>query len=422
MMKILHIIPSLSPVRGGPSQALLEMVQAQRQQGIDAVVATTNDHGDTTFSAPFGQRIDSGSIPELVGPSVPVWIFPRVLSQRVALREFAIAPAMAPWLWRHVPEFDLVHIHAIFNYPTTLGMAVAKARGVPYIVRPIGSLGRWSLEQSRTKKQLYLNIVGRRLLEASDALHFTTVQEQQEALEAGFGGASFILPHGVQVPAVSSEARQQLQAELQIPTDHQILLFLSRLHPKKGIEYLIDALANLPEENITLVIAGSGDAGYETTINQRIQIAGLSQQIRTIGFVSGERKNLLLQGSDLFVLPSYSENLGIAVLEAMAAGLPVITTPEVAISPLIQTHQTGLVTTPYLPNLAMAIQHYLHHPELAYRDGQNGRNLVEIQFSWPTQATRLVDQYARLTQQKTEEAQILDSPKPSQILDCLPHP
>lgn len=416
MMKILHIIPSLSPVRGGPSQALLEMVQAQRQQGIDAVVATTNDHGDTTFSAPFGQRIDSGSIPELVGPSVPVWIFPRVLSQRSALREFAIAPALAPWLWRHVPEFDLAHIHAIFNYPTTMAMAVAQARGVPYIVRPIGSLCRWSLDQGRTKKQIYLNTVGRRLLAASEALHFTTVQEQQEALEAGFSGSNFILPHGVQVPAVLSNARQQLQAELQIPADHQILLFLSRLHPKKGIEHLIDALANLPEENVTLVIAGRGDSSYETAINQRILMAGLSGQIRQIGFVSGERKNRLLQGSDLFVLPSYSENLGIAVLEAMAAGLPVITTPEVAISPLIQTYQTGLVTTADLPALAMAIQHYLHHPDLAGRDGQNGRTLVETQFSWPTQAARLMEQYARLTQQKTKAFPISDGAEPSQVL------
>lgn len=397
-MKILHIIPSISPLRGGPSQAILEMVQAQRQQGIDAAIATTNDHGDATFVAPYGQPIERGSIPELVGPSVPIWVFPRVLSQVVALREFAVAPTFAPWLWQHVADYDLVHIHAIFNYPTTLGMAIAKAKGIPYIVRPIGSLCRWSLEQGKAKKRLYLQTLGRRLLRGSAALHFTTIQERQEALAAGFDGASFILPHGVQLPATMADASRQLRQRLQITNDAPIVLFLSRLHPKKGIEHLIDAVATLANESFTLVIAGSGDAEYEAAIAQRIEQAGLGPQVRQIGFVSGDWKTCLLQGADLFVLPSYSENLGIALLEAMAAGLPVITTPEVAIAPLIEQHQTGLVTAAYAPALATAIQHYLHHPATARQHGQQGRALVETEFSWPTQAARLLEQCTQLTQ------------------------
>jgi glycosyltransferase involved in cell wall biosynthesis len=412
-MKILHLIPSLSPVRGGPSQAVIEMVQAQRQQGLDAVIATTNDHGDETFSAPYGQLIQSGSISALAGPSVPVWIFPRVFSGVAALREFAVAPSMVPWLWQHAADFDLVHIHAIFNYPTTMGMAIARARGIPYVVRPIGSLCRWSLEQGKTKKQLYLQSVGRRLLSMSDALHFTAPQERQEAQAAGFHGASFILPHGVHIPLPVVDARQRLVNELQIPADHRILLFLSRLHPKKGIENLVDALAELAEENFTLVIAGSGDADYEAAIHQRIQAAGLGQRVRQVGFVSGEWKTCLLQGADLFVLPSYSENLGIALLEAMAAGLPVVTTPEVAIAPLIERHQTGRVTPAQSPALAAAIHHYLHHPELARRDGQHGQNLVQTEFSWPTQAARLMEQYARLTQQPTKEITVPPMAAPS---------
>ncbi|MEA5452441.1 glycosyltransferase [Leptolyngbya sp. CCNP1308] len=401
-MKILHIIPSLSPLRGGPSQAILEMVQAQRQQGIDAAIATTNDHGDATFLSPYGQLVESGSVPELVGPSVPIWVFPRVLSQVAALREFAVAPTLAPWLWQHVADYDLVHIHAIFNYPTTLGMAIAKAKGIPYIVRPIGSLCRWSLEQGKAKKRLYLQTLGRRLLRGSAALHFTTPQEHQEALAAGFDGASFTLPHGVQLPAPITTASYQLRQRLSIDNDAPIVLFLSRLHPKKGLEHLIDAVATLGEEKFTLVIAGSGDADYEAELAQRIKQAGLGRRVRQIGFVIGDWKICLLQGADLFVLPSYSENLGIALLEAMAAGLPVVTTPEVAIAPLIQQHQTGLVTAAHAPALATAIQHYLHHPATARKHGQQGRALVATEFSWPTQAARLLEQYTQLTQPSVE--------------------
>jgi glycosyltransferase involved in cell wall biosynthesis len=397
-MKILHIIPSLSPIRGGPSQAILEMVQAQRNLGLDAAIATTNDHGEATFSTAYGQRIDSGEIQELVGPSVPIWVFPRVWSGVTALREFAIAPAMAPWLWRHLPEFALVHIHAIFNYPTTLAMAMAGRQGIPYIVRPLGSLCGWSLAQGQAKKQLYLSTVGRPLLTHSSAFHFTSCQERQEAVDAGFEGASFILPHGVNLPNPLVAAGEQLRHRLQIPPDHRVLLFLSRLHPKKGIEHLIDALATMTGENVTLVIAGSGEAAYAAAVNQRIQAAGLAPQVRQVGFVSGDWKTCLLQGADVFVLPSYSENLGVALLEAMAVGLPVITTPEVAIAPLIQQHQTGLITSNHPTDLVAAMRHYLHHPAAAQRDGSHGRALIETQFSWPTQAAKLQQQYARLTQ------------------------
>lgn len=415
-MKILHIIPSISPVRGGPSQAILEMVQAQRQQGIDATIVTTNDHGDETFSTLYGQRIASGSIPEVIGPSVPVVIFPRVLSQMAVLREFAIAPTLALWLWQNISNFDLVHIHAIFNYPTTLGMAMAKVKGVPYIVRTIGSLCHWSLNQGKTKKQLYLKAVGHQLLQSSNALHFTTPQERLEALEAGFTTTSFILPHGVNRPAPIPTARQQLRQQLNIANDHPVILFLSRLHPKKGIEHLIDALAILPHRDFCLVIAGSGEAEYEAALTQRIQNAGLSAQVRQVGFVSGSWKTCLFQGADVFVLPSHSENLGIALLEALAAGLPVVTTPDVAIASLIQQHQVGLVTKAYPSTLATAIQHYLQHPDTAIQAGQRGKSLMESEFSWSTQAQRLIEQYKKLTQRTTEIAQEPDYAESVQTL------
>ncbi|MEB3360112.1 MAG: glycosyltransferase [Synechococcales bacterium] len=395
-MKVLHLIPSLSPLRGGPSQAILEMVQAQRQQGVEAVIATTNDHGDQTFLAPHGHCIESGSIPELAGPSVPIWVFPRKLSSPVALREFAIAPTLAPWLWRHLTAFDLVHVHAIFNYPTTLGMAIAQAKGIPYILRPLGSLGRWSLTQGCAKKQIYLRAGGRWLIQNSAALHFTSEQEQQEAGEAGFDAASFVLPHGVVVPVAIADARSWLRRWLRIPDYHQVLLFLSRLHAKKGIEHLIDALEILADVPLTLVIAGSGEPDYVSQITRRIHQRCLESRVRQVGFVSGDMKHRLLQGSDLFVLPSYAENLGIALLEAMAAGLPVITTPEVAIAPFIQQHRAGVITSPQPADLAIAIRHYWQHPEVAQQDGARGRAWMQQRYSWSTQAQQLIGHYDRL--------------------------
>lgn len=395
-MKILHVIPSLSPVRGGPSQAVLEMVQAQRHLGLDATIATTTDHGDGTLVLPSGPMpLATGDLPELVGPSVPAWIFPRLKLPSAGLRDFALAPTLLPWLLRTLPQMDVLHVHAIFNYPTTLAMTLAAGR-VPYVLRPLGSLGNWALGQGTGKKQLYLRLGGRRLIMGSAALHFTSPSEQQEAQTAGFTSSSFVLPHGVALPDLQPDAPQRLRQRLAIPADQQVVLFLSRLHPKKGIEHLLDALALPTMQTSTLVVAGSGSADYTQRIRQRVQQLGIGDRVRLVGFATGTWKACLLQGADVFALPSYSENLGIAVLEAMAAGRPVVTTPQVALAPLIQRHQTGRITAATAEALAVALAAYADHPDAARQAGAWGRALVKRQFSWPRQAAQLHRHYQQL--------------------------
>lgn len=392
-MRILHLIPSLSPLRGGPSQAILDMVQAQRQQGLQSEIVTTDDHGTAVLSVPYGQRVESASIAELSGPSVPVWFFPRVCSFIAPLREFAIAPALVPWLWHHLPTYDLVHVHAIFNFPTTVGMAIARHHHIPYIVRPLGSLCQWSLQQGRLKKQGYLKLGGDRLLKHSARLHFTSEQEQQEAWEQGFRSPSFVLPHGVTMSPPVPDARRQLRETLGLAIDEPVLLFMSRLHPKKGLEVLLEAIAQLAHQRFHLVIAGQGNPLYEAQLEQHISAKGIGRRVHQVGFVTGADKDRLLQGADLFVLPSYSENFGLVLMEAMAAGLPVMTTPNVAIAPLIQESQTGWVVALEAQAIAKKLELCLQNPTCLQEAGQRGRKLVQNHYSWFAQAMQLIQHY-----------------------------
>jgi glycosyltransferase involved in cell wall biosynthesis len=392
-MKILHIIPSISPLRGGPSQAVLAMVWALRQQGVEAEIATTNDDGDHQLDVPLNRLVNYPIDVQDPHQTVPVRFFPRFSPKINAVREFSISSDLTAWLWQNIAKYDCLHIHAIFSYASTMAMSIARSRHIPYVIRPLGQLCHWSLQQSQRKKHYYLQLIERENLQQAQAIHFTALQEQQEAATLGLDTPSFILPHGLNMPQLITHPKTQLQQWLGLPTNQPILLFFSRLHPKKGIEALINALGNLTEQPFQLVIAGQGEAAYEQQIRQQLAVNGLNDRSHLVGFVTGDRKQILLQGADLFALPSHSENFGIAVLEAMAAGLPSLITPNVGLAPIIAQHDLGWVVDQDPTAIAGALSHFFQQPEYAKAMGHRAIAIVKSQFTWAQVAQQLIHQY-----------------------------
>lgn len=287
-MKVLHVIPSVAKVRGGPSQAVIEMVKALRSQGIDAEIVTTNDNGKALLDVPLYELTDQLREYE----NVPIRFFPRFSPQISAVREFAYSGALTTWLWQHVTDYDLVHVHAIFSYTSTIAMAIARIKNIPYINRPLGQLCEWSLQQSKLRKQIYLHLIERANLLHSKSLHFTTKQEKSEFNQLNLNIPDFVLPHGVNIPIPIPDAQKQLRQILQIPDQRPIILFMSRIHPKKGLEYLIAALGKLTEFKFVLAIAGSGELDYINHIKDLLTTHGISDRTYFMGFVEGETKNL----------------------------------------------------------------------------------------------------------------------------------
>ena len=386
-LRVLHVIPSVAACRGGPSQAVLEMVAVLRKSGINAEIATSNDNGTEKLDVPTGELIEY--------QGVPVRFFNRISTPVAPLREFSYAPGLSRWLNKHLDEYDILHVHAIFSYCSTRAMQVARRKGVPYIIRPIGQLEHWSLQQSKTRKSYYLQWFEQKNIEQAQCIHFTSRSEQTQAQEVIGQTPNEVIPLGLDLPMQVRSANTKIQQRWSLERETPTILFMSRLHPKKGLELLLDALASLSFMPFQLVIAGQGEDAYVQSLQTRIRSSGLEQRCHFVGFVKGAEKSLLLQGADLYVLTSHSENFGVAVLEAMAAGTAVLVSKQVALSEQVAAHKAGFVTSLDVADIMAKLRTALSDPELMRDYGEAARLFVENKLQWTQIAHRLEAMYRR---------------------------
>jgi len=386
-MKVLHVIPSVSPALGGPTQVVLNLVKALREHGVDAEIATTNDNGSELLDVPLYKRIEY--------EQVPIWFFPRFSPP---MKEFIFSTSLTRWLWHHLRDYDTIETHYLFSYASTCAGAIARLQGIPYTVRTIGQLTPWALSQSQLKKRIYTFLIERHNLNCAATIHCTSAGEAEDVRNFGIQTPSITLPLGVNQPLDWPEAKQKLHDVYGISTTTPVVLFLSRLHPKKRPDLLLQALSQLADQNYEfhLILAGSGEPDYLSYLTNLVSSLDLTSRTSIPGFVMGQDKDLLLQGSDVFVLPSFSENFGIAVAEAMAAGLPVIITPDVQISPEIAAEKAGLVIKGEVEPLADMIAQLLTSPNLRRELGENGKRLVSRRYSWSAIAQNLTSVYTAI--------------------------
>jgi glycosyltransferase involved in cell wall biosynthesis len=384
MMKVLHCVASLAPRHGGPTVAVLGMVRALRAEGCDARIVSSDDDLGGRLAVPLREWVEY--------EGVPVLFLPRVQARQHTLVGFTYTPGVRAWMQSHVQEFDFVHVHTVFSHPANVAMQVCRSAGVPYCVRPLGQLCRWSMQQRGWVKRLQLALLTRRNLDGAAFIHCTSQMEADESAEVGSTSSCAVLPHGLDLPPVIRDARALLRTELGVMQDRLLVVFMSRFHPKKGLELLLDATARLSVP-FDLLLAGAGDASYVDELKQRVIQRGLEGRVRWLGFLEGDEKWRLLQGADLFVLPSHSENFGIAVLEAVACGLPVVVSDQVALQDEVRALSLGRVVPLDEEALMAAISTLLLSE--ADRAAISARAVAAAaeNFSWSAAARRLMTAY-----------------------------
>ncbi|MES2937399.1 MAG: glycosyltransferase [Pseudomonadota bacterium] len=378
-MKVLHVIPSLSPVHGGATRAVLLMEQALRGQGVEVETAATDDDGP-------GRRNGKPCGRPLRGEDGLVrWYFPK------RAEFYKPAPAFARWIAGAARDYDLLHLHALFSFTTTAAARAARRAGVPYIVEPIGTLNRYGLHQRRPwLKQLSLALVEGPVLRHAAALRFTSEQEAEEARALGIPWREAVIPLGLEEAAFDGLERPPAPAEA------NRLLFLSRLDPKKNLEGLLDAFAALvpAHPQLRLTVAGAGDAAYVAQLKARAAALGLDGHVTWAGHIEGERKAEALRTADVFVLPSFSENFGIAAAEALAAGLPCLLGEGVAIAKDVAEAGAGLAVAPDAPSVAAGLRRMIGaRGDLAAMSAQ-ARRLAHSRFSAQAMGLRLKQLYS----------------------------
>lgn len=293
------------------------------------------------------------------------------------LRRLCWAPGMGRRLAREIAGFDIVHLHSVYLWPTMAAARLAERAAVPYLLAPRGMLVRELIERrSRWVKRAWISVFERRTIARSRGLHVTSTTEADDVRDLGLPLSQvYCVPNGVEVPPTPQSVDAGPYAWVPRPYG----LILSRLNWKKGIDRLLAAWAVVPE--VPLVVAGNDDEGYLTVIRRKIAEYGLQDRVHLVGEVSDAQKWGLYAGASVFVLPSYSENFGNVVAEAMAMACPVVVTPEVGLAEFVAKHAAGRVSAGEPGELARNIREVLEHPQRT-AIGQRARAAVLRHLSW----------------------------------------
>ena len=379
-MNILHVVPSYIPAwrYGGPIHSVHGLCKALAARGHHVQVATTNVDGEGDTNVPLDSPVDLDG--------VEVRYFP---SKR--LRRLYYSPPLHRFIASQVPRMNLIHAHSVYLWPTTVAAHLARKAKKPYVLSPRGMLVPDLIaRRSRHLKQAWLALFEKRNVENAAAIHVTSRLEGEDLLATGLRPRKmFEIPNGLDLPEHDGAKPGQLLPGL----PETYVLFLGRISWKKGLDRLVSALPTSPALN--LVVAGNDDENYWPTVLKIASERGVAGCIHYVGYVEGETKRALLSNAMMLVLPSYSENFGNVVLEAMSLGTPVVVTPDVGLSSVVAETRSGIVVSGDAAPLGRALADLASNTQLRSDLGRNARSAARL-FGWDAIAQRFEEQYQLL--------------------------
>ena len=361
-----HSVDSLAEHHGGPTRTVTALCRALAQGGVEVDLVTVGRRpGEQPPVLPVSPNVRTHVIDVrlggILGQVSPAPAFGRTIADLARGRE------------------TVIHDHGLW-WPTNHAAAVtAKKAGIARIVSPRGMLSAWALQFQRWKKTLVWQLYQRRDLSLARVIHVTSDLEALEVRETGARQPLAVIANGIDVPLAYSKR--------QSPNGIRRALFLSRIHPKKGLLNLVEAWGCVRPPGWRLVIAGPDDNGHQERVETAIRRAGVNETVEFVGSVSDEKKWDLYGGADLFVLPTFSENFGMVVAEALASAVPVITTKG-APWPALQSHRCGWWIDIGVEPLAEALREATSMSDDQRSEfGRRGREYVERELSWERAAT-----------------------------------
>jgi glycosyltransferase involved in cell wall biosynthesis len=368
---VLHIIATVDPASGGPIESILQFAQARRAGDPETHVVSL-DAPDAACARDFPLTLFA------CGNGRP--------PSRTPWGHYGYQPALARWLRAHIREYQAVIVHGLWNYATMAARGALVGSGVPYAVFAHGMLDPWFRKAYPVKtlaKQLFWLFCEGPLLNQADAVFFTTEDERVTSRGAFVPYRVTERVVGLGTADVTGEAAVQVAAfrsSLPALGDRRYLLYLSRIHPKKGIDQLIAGFAALADEypDCDLVIAGPDQVGWQADLMEQAREAGVAGRIHWPGMITGDCKWGAFRGCEAFVLPSHQENFGIVVVEALACGKPVLITDKVQIWREVAEAGAGLVCNDTPEAVRAMLAEFLAQDGVAM--GDRARQVFESRF------------------------------------------
>lgn len=375
---VLHVTSWLSRAGGGIPPVIWSLTREMQALGIECHVAGLQD------------QWNGKDIPDSIPTTTAAVIGPLAMGYSRELNN------QLSNLTQSGTAGTAIHTHGLWMYPGVVARSQARRTGCPLVISPHGMLEPWALQNSRWKKRVVSLCFENKNLKSADCLHALCSAEAENFRRFGLKNPIAVIPNGIgQDDLRSPTSADGIDEEFPQMKERQRILFLSRLHPKKGLENLLQAWRQLAPEfsNWCLIIAGSGDPAYELNLKTFVVDSGLDRNVLFLGAIYGEAKKRVLAAADVFVLPSYSEGFSMAVLEAAAAGLPVLLTSECNFPELTKAG-AAVEVSPEARAVAAGLRQIL---ELSTAErkamGQRGFQLVSKSYTWPVIARQMCEVY-----------------------------
>lgn len=372
-MRVLHVVNSISRAAGGPSRSV------------------------------------QGLVAELNRASIEAWLMPLQIGETPwvdGVNHFINGEPFEEVLTRVRPQ--IVHLHGLWDMGLHRCVVICRKRDIPYVIAPRGMLEPWSLRQKWLKKRIARWLYQDRDLKCAAALHATAESEAEQFRKLGFQNPIIVSPNGVNVPKEDKSSILQLQLRTRTNPDVRRALFVSRMHPKKGVLELVEAWSKIRPKDwkceFVYTVSGEFEKEYEAKVRARVNELGLQDLFIFTGALNDDEKWAAYARADLFVLPTYSENFGIVVVEALWAGVPVITTKGTPWKELedrkcgkwIDLLEESSNPSEW-PTLVSALKCMMVQSDDERREmGERGRKLVEEKYTWEAVVKKVRAGYAEV--------------------------
>ena len=376
-LKILQLVHTLDPSVGGVATSVLALSRglARRGHKVDIVVLDE-------ASAPWIQDVDLS-----------------VHALGSGLTSYRYSRALLPWLRKHGGEYDRVVVNGIWQYLSFAVWRRYAGSSIPYYVFPHGMLDPWFKETfplKHLKKWLYWPWAEYRVLRDAAGVIFSSEEERLQARKSFrlYRAREKVSPLGVEASPILPDAKSEFLSRYSQLQNTRNLLFLGRLHPKKGCDILLDAFARLSSrESTSLILAGPDQIGWEKDLRRQVESLNLTDRVVFTGMLQGNMKQGAFASADAFVLPSHQENFGISVVEALAAGIPVLISNRVNIWREIDADRAGYIESDDLAGTTRLLQRWIDTPPAERQTvRQNARHCFAQRF----EIDRAVDSLLRI--------------------------